>query len=321
MQFTSHLPWQSPNRTEWHAAETHKDAHINYLAIPWASYIDSNKAWNPAASPARNEASRESRLLHTVCQHVYWDEAAAWWTMAGITDVWLSHAAESGVRPGKTSSVASDLQYPWRIHAWPLYAVNIQHPRRRTGLRFGKEPRRKKYLASFVGAHMQHYVSETRLRLRALEKHPAFYIRITGEQWHLDPQPLTTGAPLAQQPSHDAREYNTVLSDSVFALCPAGAGRNSIRIWEALAVGAIPVLIDPPPKWPTFQHAPHVDWNTAVVQISPQEVNNLPLLLRNIPYSEIHRRQQLCMSLYEIARSARCYDTNTVMPHCECPNS
>jgi hypothetical protein len=37
--------------------------------------------------------------------------------------------------------------------------------------------------------------------------------------------------------------YVQALRTSVFALCPSGAGPNSIRLWEALGFGAIPVIL------------------------------------------------------------------------------
>jgi hypothetical protein len=33
------------------------------------------------------------------------------------------------------------------------------------------------------------------------------------------------------------------MQSSVFALCPSGSGPNSIRLWEALGFGAIPVIL------------------------------------------------------------------------------
>jgi hypothetical protein len=43
---------------------------------------------------------------------------------------------------------------------------------------------------------------------------------------------------------HDQKtfRYNTILSDSVFSLCPLGAGPNTLRFWESIAVGSIPVI-------------------------------------------------------------------------------
>tara|TARA_B110000879_G_C10909636_1_gene407783 strand:+ start:140 stop:508 length:369 start_codon:yes stop_codon:yes gene_type:complete len=36
--------------------------------------------------------------------------------------------------------------------------------------------------------------------------------------------------------------YNAILSDTKFSLCPEGAGPNTLRFWESIAVGSIPVI-------------------------------------------------------------------------------
>ena len=41
----------------------------------------------------------------------------------------------------------------------------------------------------------------------------------------------------------EASSYAETLQQSVFALCPSGSGPNSIRLWEALGYGAIPVIL------------------------------------------------------------------------------
>ena len=37
--------------------------------------------------------------------------------------------------------------------------------------------------------------------------------------------------------------FNQLLLDSKFTLCPSGSGPNSIRLWESLACGSIPILL------------------------------------------------------------------------------
>ena len=39
------------------------------------------------------------------------------------------------------------------------------------------------------------------------------------------------------------KHYRNVLSQSRFSLCPMGIGPNSIRLWESLSYGAIPIVI------------------------------------------------------------------------------
>jgi hypothetical protein len=38
-------------------------------------------------------------------------------------------------------------------------------------------------------------------------------------------------------------EYNRIITQSIFSLCPVGAGPNTIRLWESICLGSIPVII------------------------------------------------------------------------------
>ncbi|MEY5013231.1 MAG: hypothetical protein RLY69_946, partial [Verrucomicrobiota bacterium] len=150
------------------------------------------------------------------------------------------------------------------------------------------------------------------LKLQMHAKNPSFYIKSTGQQWHYHGavhEHQVQGKPLDRvyQVDDSVSEYNQVLSDSVFALCPAGAGRNTIRLWEAMAVGAIPVLVDEPPLFPKGGSLPEIDWNKIVLQFAAVDIPNLPMLLRRIPQQEILERQQRAMEAYRHVRVMRCF--------------
>jgi hypothetical protein len=54
--------------------------------------------------------------------------------------------------------------------------------------------------------------------------------------------------------------YNDILIKSRYSLCPSGSGPNSIRFWESLAVGSIPVLLAD-----TLDLPEYIDWENSVV--------------------------------------------------------
>lgn len=307
------IDWQYPNCTEHGAAQRHAGDSGRYIAVPWASYIDATHGSSCAAPPAAHQnidKKISSHPVHTVCQHVYWKEALSWWEAAGITDVWLSHAAESGSRPGSTNTDScATSNHPPRVHAWPLHAVNVETRSRSDGLVIGKNPRTKHYLASFIGAFMPHYLTDSRCRLELHEKNPAFFIRITGDAWHFDKvESYRPDTDARAREQHEAiRLYNEVLSESVFALCPAGAGRNTIRLWEALAVGAVPVLVDEPPAFPEGPSLPQIDWTQIVIQLTPEDIPDLPRILRAFSFEEIRERQRLAIDVYRHVREMRCF--------------
>ena len=257
--------WQYPAATERQAFENHLATAVGsnldpanrlvhtYLALPWATYIDKKHLPDEVVrlcGPRLAGLAALARQLgfalrvHTVCQQIHWRRLADTFCQIGITDLHLSHA-EHSIDPRREG-------WPFKVHSWPLFAPNIEVPERRAGLLVGKAVADKRYLASFIGAHMPHYRSDVRLQLAEAAQAAARSDILVdlGKEWHFNKlvyQEQVQHKPLAeadaQQVAAAAQRYNEVLSDSVFSLCPEGAGPNTLRIWESLAVGAIPVVI------------------------------------------------------------------------------
>jgi hypothetical protein len=296
------------------------EVHV-YLGLPWATWIDKGRkaAWGEGGAVAMQHqlqmlgvqfsglrhalAALGVRLkVHTVCQHIYWQDMVPAWQRLGVTDVWLSHCP-LGAQPSGLHGLT--------LHPWALYAVNVEDPQRRAGLSLGKDPAARPVLASFVGAHMQHYLSDVRLRLRALADEPGFVVRVTDE-WHFEKvvyQHQIGGQPLVPSGLLDdsVASYNRLLSDSVFALCPAGAGPNTLRLWEALAVGAVPVLLGVQPVLPRGGSLAAVDWERIVLRVPDEQLSSLPQLLRAMPLAERRERQRLGLQAYASVKTQRCF--------------
>jgi hypothetical protein len=58
--------------------------------------------------------------------------------------------------------------------------------------------------------------------------------------------------------------YFDTLSKSRFSLCPRGSAPSSLRFWESLKCGAIPILISD--DW----ILPEYDWDTCIIRISEE---------------------------------------------------
>jgi hypothetical protein len=331
------LFWQFPARTEQSAWEAHAgialphfdgDVMQVYLGLPWATWIDKGRknAGGDAGLLAMQQQLRRVAVhlsglhhalgelgvqlkVHTVCQHIYWQDLLADWTRLGVTDLWLSHCPAQPM-PG------------FDIHPWRLFAPNVEDPARRQGLRIGIDPAQKPLLASFVGAHAAHYLSDMRLRLGALAAEPGLHIRLT-KQWHFEQavygQQMRGQAPAAHDVGglsaalvlqEELAEFNRVLSDSVFSLCPAGAGANTLRFWESLAVGAVPVLLGPAashPELPRGGSLLPVDWDAIVLRVPDEQVHDLPAVLRRVPLDEVRRRQRLGLEAFALVQQQRCF--------------
>ncbi len=71
--------------------------------------------------------------------------------------------------------------------------------------------------------------------------------------------------------------YFRVLSQSKFALAPKGTGLSSIRQYEAMACGCVPVVLSDKLKQPFG-----IDWEQCSVQIKETDVSSIPVVLKKL---------------------------------------
>lgn len=257
--------WQYPCATEKQAYENHlpikngdhidaQSSTINlYVPLPWATYID-RKAFPEAylqkfrtlinQYKAIAEQASITLKVHSVCQHIHWIRILDTVESLGITDLHISHKdSKSDERKVKNGQSL-------RLHSWPLIAVNYEIPERSMGME-RKPMSERKLLASFIGAHMPHYLDDSRIRLFEAAKASgrADVLVDLGTEWHFNKivyqeQVLNKVVPVEYLDEHQQKtlRYNRILSDSKFSLCPEGAGPNTLRLWESIAIGSIPVL-------------------------------------------------------------------------------
>lgn len=313
--------WQYPAATERQAWENHlgiaRGANVDaaarvvhtYLGLPWASYIDKKQlpdevlklnGLRVAGLHALARALGWELRVHSVCQQIHWRRLVDTFQQLGVTDLHLSHAT-TDIDPAREG-------WKLRIHSWPLFAPNIEVPERRVGLTIGKPIEQKRYLASFIGAHMPHYRSDVRVRLFEAAKASGRddVLVDLGSEWHFNKvvyKEQVQHKPLAEAETaaveNATRRYNEVLSDSVFSLCPEGAGPNTLRLWESLAVGAIPVVLAP--QW-VAPRRPDFDLSQACVYASSSELPALLRRLKGFSRSETEEMQKMAVRAYEHLR-------------------
>ena len=322
------LFWQYPCRTEEDAYRVHKelvgpqlegDAYQVYVGLPWATFIDrgvnqklSDKAYpEPLLLAHRKRAEALAGVLrpwgkklqvHSVCQHIFWREATPWIRSAGVSDLWISHK-EKGL----------DQEQDLRLHSWSLYAVNDRDPARRQGLNFMPIEQRPVF-ASFSGAHMKHYLSDVRQRMASLGELEGYQVTIK-DMWHFNKvvynfQVFGDESKKDAIESDEVRSYNDLLSHTRFSLCPVGAGPNTLRLWESLAVGAIPVVLSDRHELPDLERllpGEDLTWDQVVVLQPETELDQLDARLKAIGGDERHRRQRLCRLVYEASVAMTCF--------------
>ena len=257
--------WQYPCATEKQAYENHlnirngehvditnKEVNI-YVPLPWATYVDKKGFPDRYLERVKTLISMYKKIaqgegfklkVHTVCQHIHWVrmlEKAEW---LGVTNFHLSHKDSTSER--KQEEIGTSLA----LHGWPLIAVNYVTPDRSEGME-RKPMEERKLLASFIGAHMPHYRDDSRIKLFEAAKECGrddVFVDL-GNEWHFnkvvyEEQVLNREVEAHHIDEHHKKtfRYNSILSDSKFSLCPEGAGPNTLRFCESIAVGSIPVI-------------------------------------------------------------------------------
>ena len=209
-----------------------------YLAFPWATLVDLLD---------RNQSHRSAELLRalgqcsslvlpgeyviTVCQHIGLRRHMRLFEQSRINQIFWSHAEKSD----KDCSPGSI-----KIEPFPLFSV--QKPMEE------KEFSSRQYLCSFVGARATDlYRSQARNWIHEIIENEPDCAVATQATWFFN-EVVYSKQILGQRVVLDgkerqARDYSAVMSDTRFALCPSGTGPNTIRLWEALEHGCVPVIL------------------------------------------------------------------------------
>jgi glycosyltransferase involved in cell wall biosynthesis len=288
----TNLFWQYPVITEKEFFnQNYKDKF--YLPVPWATILDKFKdKLNFIVSFIKQYYQEDN--YYTCCQSIHYRKLIEVFKVCNITKVYTPHKV-----------IGLDTEDNIQYLPCPLYAVNIEDNNRNENIKDIKlVTRRCKYLYSFQGAWMKHYISDIRKKIFNLPKKDGVYIKNTGE-WHFEKNVYTSDQNKDEvvvntvEANNDNLNYNELLMNSYFTLCPSGAGPNSIRFWEALGSASVPILIAD-----TLDLPKHSLWDKSIIRISEKELILLleQDILKKIPYEQIVIRRKNCLKIYEYFR-------------------
>ena len=249
--------WQYPVITEQYFCQKHLTKILDdevIICAPWATMIDKKIIEEKTLNQISRIGQSYKKTISTCCQHIHFKKLFPLFKNMAITKLYVSHANETRIENIQIESI-------------PLYPVNVFDSNRLCGLKIHNENR--KYLFSFSGCHMDHYISDIRKKILSWESSDDIFIKNTNT-WHFQndvyknqvlKQDITTSEKDLQD--INTREYNEVLLNSIFSLCPVGAGPNTIRLWESLGFGSIPIIIGNEYRLP-FPDIPHIslDYNS-----------------------------------------------------------
>lgn len=270
--------WQHPVITERHAYECvcsnlPDNSKVTYIGFPWATLIDLLETKQAQKADHYLQMLQQipqdnARFRITVAQHVYVHRYAEIFKKAGITDLFWVHAIHD---LGNLGNV--------RIHPFPHFPVRCldipdlaDQP--------GKPLQERKYLYSFVGAYApKFYLTKARHWIAKLPRTADCCI-LSRNEWHYQSIVFDNqifGKPIDPQKQlqleEDAESYRHILEESIFSLCPSGSGPNSIRLWESLGFGSIPVILSDSLKLPGNIQ----EWQDAAIFV-PEDKKSIKLL-------------------------------------------
>src|SRR5690606_14285038 len=96
-------------------------------------------------------------------------------------------------------------------------------------------------------------------------------INLTHSRAYLDD---SSGESFGRHPLSSKMQYANLISDSKFVLCPKGFGPSSIRIFETMKAGRVPVIISD--QW---VGPPGLPWSDFSVFIPESRVDEIPMIL------------------------------------------
>jgi hypothetical protein len=246
--------WQKPVITEYRCFQLfyqHKNIPNNYFAFPWASLIDS-KLKN---KKMLNNFKITDSSCFTVIQHIHFRKYLDIIKNIGITHIFTPHKSNT--------DYLLETKYNIKISAFPLFPAQDSN---------GKilPINDRKYLTSFIGQYMEGlYISDIRLKIFNLFSNFSDCKVIRRNEWHYE-KIVYKNAKNTNKSFEE--EFKDDLKNSKFSLCPSGSGPNSIRIWESMSFGSIPVILADTLILPEI---PDINWNDCFILHKETEINSL----------------------------------------------
>ena len=232
---------------------------------------------------------RGEQIYYTCCQQIAFRCFIPLWRDLNIHTVYASHKIKG---EDEIDGIV--------IKPCPLYAVNIEDESINGNFQSKDLIRTKRdILYSFAGGYQPaDYLTDIRPRIFQMKHPPNTYIRNTG-LWHFaaivygGKQNKNGELNIDAKYTENTKKYNELLLESRYTLCPSGSGPNSIRFWEALGAGSIPILLAD-----TLDLPPHELWEKAIVRVAEKDLENIPTLLADISVEEERKKREHCLALY-----------------------
>ena len=280
----------------------------NYFGFPWATIFDKNiniiqiiKLLHPFID--------KNKTYYTCCQHISFRKLIPYLKLLNINKLYSPHKT---IDENEINEI--------KILPCPLYAVNVENSERNKLIKETDILNYKRnILYSFVGGYQpNNYLTDIRAKIFQLKSKSKsnVYIKNTGD-WHFNKVVYNSKqnhkGELNEDDSHKKKtfEYNELLLKSRYTLCPSGSGPNSIRFWEALGTGSIPVLLAD-----TLELPENELWEKSIVRIKEDELINIDKILSKIEEKKENEMRINCLKIYNYFKNNYKNEKKIIVHYC-----
>jgi hypothetical protein len=269
--------WQYPVITEYNIYKQLRSSTclpFNYFAFPWANLIDYKNKSNMDMI-INNYYAVNNCSYFTVIQHIHYKRLFKLFEKLKIKYVFASHYT--------SNDEILALDYNIKLFPFQLYAYVKKVDDSKV---------ERNYLTSFIGNYESYYLSDIRFKIfEIFQNYKDCYIK-KREKWHYNYIVYGNDTKVDEIKT---LEYKNILSQSLFSLCPSGSGPNTIRLWESLSFGSIPVILADTYILPQIEG---IDWSKCVIIWKENEIDKLYDYLLSIKKDKIQEMSSYCIDIY-----------------------
>lgn len=296
------LFWQYPVVTEQYFFLQNND-NQDYFGFPWATIIDKRYDLNLIYKLINDHFNLDTNKSYFTCiQHISFRKLIPLLKKLNINLIYSPHKV---LKEDEIDDI--------KISPCPLYAINYESDECAKLLRCSDKQthiisnydlvhKDRSILFSFMGAYNpRDYLTSIRDDIFNMNYGNAkCFIKNTGS-WHFDSLVYSkyqnysrsfNGAEKTKIKTNSTM-YNFIMLDSRYSLCPSGSGPNSIRFWESLAYGSIPILLAD-----TLELPKHELWEKAIIRIPEKNLETIPSVLEKITSEEETEMRKNCITIY-----------------------
>jgi hypothetical protein len=286
--------WQVPVITEYQTFQLfykNKNLPNNYFAFPFATMIDNVLIKNNSKlyDLLNTNVSINETSCFTVCQHIRFRQFLYLFKKIGITHIFTPHK--------QNDDYLFEAKYNIKIYPYILFSVqNNVLPI----YSFNNT-----YLLNFIGQYDNScYLTNIREQIfNIFGSYSDCYIK-RQYMWHYN-DIVYKNKEVTENIIND-EFYKNLLETSVFTLCPSGSGPNSIRIYEAMSYGSIPIILSDKLVLPDL----NIDYNEFCIIWEESKINELYSFLKEMDKHKIESMRKKCIEVYKL------YFSNEKLNYC-----